>query len=89
MPKKILSVTEALRNPRRRRIVSYLIEEFEVPLSRLAREMNMGAGALYNHLAILLRVGLINICRKRGRVFVRINEELLINKRVNKCASRV
>ncbi|RLE95347.1 MAG: hypothetical protein DRN04_00480 [Thermoprotei archaeon] len=89
MPEKILSVTEALRNPRRRLIVSYLIERLEVPFSKLARELNMSAGTLYNHLAILLRVGLINMYRKRGRVFVRINEELLINKRVNKCVSSV
>ncbi|RLE79644.1 MAG: hypothetical protein DRJ52_08030 [Thermoprotei archaeon] len=83
MPKKILYISEALMNPKRRLIVRYLMERPGTSLRSLAKELNIGVGALYNHLMILSRVGLINMSKERGRVLIHINEELLINKRVS------
>lgn len=79
MPRKILSVSEALRSPTRRRIMLYLLERPGATLHQLAKELKMGMGNLYSHLLILGRVNLVVMVKGKGKIFVYPNESALVN----------
>ncbi|OYT62074.1 MAG: hypothetical protein B6U69_02440 [Thermofilum sp. ex4484_15] len=79
MPRKILSVSEALRSPTRRRIMLYLFEKPGITLHQLAKELKMGMGNLYSHLLILDRVNLVFMVKGKGKVLVYPNESALVN----------
>ena len=79
MPKKILSIREALENPERRMIILYLLDKPGASLSQLAKDLNMGLGNLYSHILILTRVGLVKSSRENRKIALYVNDELLVN----------
>ena len=80
MPRKILSVSEALANPVRREIVNYLIRFRSLSTVELKRMLGINSSNLVNHLIILSRVGVIRIIKVKKRIYVSINDEVLLNK---------
>lgn len=78
MPRKILSVSEALANPIRREIVNYLIRFRALSTVELRRMLGINNSNLVNHLIILSRVGIIKIRKVRKRIYVSINDEVLL-----------
>jgi len=80
MPRKILSVSEALANPIRREIVSYLIRFHALSTVELKRMLGINNSNLVNHLIILSRVGIIKVKKVRRRIYVSINDEMLLNR---------
>ena len=79
MPEKILTISKALENPERRKIVLYLFTKQGITFHRLSKELGISLGNLYNHLIILSRVGLIKIDKINGKSFVYLNDKLLVN----------
>jgi len=80
MPRKILSVGEALANPVRREIVNYLIKFHALSTVELKRMLGINSSNLVNHLIILSRVGVVKVRKVRKRIYVWINDEMLLNK---------
>ncbi|RLI16231.1 hypothetical protein DRO49_04840 [Candidatus Bathyarchaeota archaeon] len=82
MPKKILSMSEALSNPTRREILLYVMENPGVSARRISRDLDISIGNLYNHLFILNRLGVLKIERKNnGRKFsIYLNQHILIRR---------
>ncbi|RLE89994.1 MAG: hypothetical protein DRJ49_01320 [Thermoprotei archaeon] len=84
MPRKILSISEALASPIRRQIVLYLLENPGSSFNKLSRRLNIGLGNLYSHILILSRVGLIRFKKSGCRTFLYVNTNLLINNKNSK-----
>ncbi|RLE77809.1 MAG: hypothetical protein DRJ56_01520 [Thermoprotei archaeon] len=80
MPRKILSVSEALANPVRREIVSYLIRFKALPTVELKKMLGINNSNLVNHLMILSRVGVIKVRKIHRRTYVSLNDEVLLNR---------
>jgi len=84
VPRKILSISEALSNPMRRRILVLLWENPGVSLRQLAKRLGIGMGNLSGHLLILERVGLIKEVRKGRRLEIYLNTEVMdFNRKVS------
>ena len=79
MPKKILSIREALSSPLRRRIVLELLESPGMSARQLAKKLGIGTGNLAGHLLILERVGLIREVKNGRKLELYVNEHLLVN----------
>ncbi len=79
MPRKILTISDALSNPLRRIIVNLLLERPGMSMRQLARVLRMGAGNLAGHLLILERVGLVREERDGNRIRLYVNTEYLLN----------
>ncbi|RLE72471.1 MAG: hypothetical protein DRJ37_02780 [Thermoprotei archaeon] len=79
MPSKILTISDALGNPLRRKIFLKILEQPGISLRRLARELEIGMGNLASHILILERVGLILEERDSGRVRLYANDNFLLN----------
>ncbi len=79
MPSKILTISDALGNPLRRKIFLKILEQPGISLRRLARELEIGMGNLASHILILERVGLILEERDSGRVKLYANDNFLLN----------
>ncbi len=83
MPSKVLSVGDALRNPVRRRIVSYLLEKPGASIRELSRELGVSLGSVSGHIVILERVGLIREVRKGNRLALYVNEAYLVGDQLD------
>ncbi len=79
MPSKILTISDALGNPLRRKIFLKVLEQPGISLRRLARELEIGMGNLASHILILERVGLILEKKDGTRVRLYANDSVLIN----------
>lgn len=79
MPKKILSVAEALSNPLRRRILLLLMENPGISARRLARKLGIGMGNLAGHLLIMERVGLVKEVKNGRRLELYVNDLVMLN----------
>lgn len=79
MPSKVLTLREALKNPLRRRIVTYLLDNPGASIRQLSRSLGVSIGSLSGHLVILERVGLIREVRNSKRVELFINHEVLLH----------
>lgn len=79
MPRKILSISDALRSPLRRRIFLKILEQPGITLRRLARELDIGMGNLASHVLILERVGLVLEERSGFKVRLFPNSSILLN----------
>lgn len=77
LPRKILTISEALENPLRREILLQVISRPGISLHKISQELNIGAGNLYNHIAILSRVGLLRIEKRGRRILLFFNDHLL------------
>ncbi len=75
MPSKVLSVGDALRNPVRRRIVRYLLENPGASIRELSRELGVSLGSVSGHIVILERVGLVREVKRGNRL------ELYVDRR--------
>ncbi len=75
MPSKVLTVGDALRNPVRRRIVRYLLENPGASIRELSRELGVSLGSVSGHIVILERVGLIREVKRGNRL------ELYVDRR--------
>jgi len=84
MPRKILSISEALESPIRRQIVLYLLENPGSSFNELSRRLNIGLGNLYGHILILSRVGLIRFEKNGYRASLYVNTSFLVNHKNNK-----
>ncbi len=80
MPRKILSIRDALADPVRRKIVSYLIKFKVLSMTELRELLGITKSNLSNHLMILARVGVIKTTKIKRRVYVFINDKVLVNK---------
>ncbi len=78
MPRKILSVSEALSNPLRRQILSVIIERPGLSIRQLSKIIGIGVGSLAGHITILERVGLIREVRRGRRLELYVNESMLL-----------
>ncbi|MCD6458113.1 MAG: hypothetical protein B6U95_06905 [Thermofilum sp. ex4484_82] len=81
MPSKILSISDALGNPLRRKIFLKILEQPGISLRGLARELEIGMGNLASHILILERVGLIEEIRDGTRVKLYANHNVLVNNK--------
>ncbi|RLE66066.1 MAG: hypothetical protein DRJ38_02640 [Thermoprotei archaeon] len=79
MPSKILTISDALGNPLRRKIFLKILEQPGISLRKLARELEIGMGNLASHILILERVGLILEERDGSRVRLYANDNFLLN----------
>lgn len=77
MPRKVLSISDALGNPERREIILYLMENPGISIKKLAKDLNISPGKISSHLLILSRVGLVSIQRYNGKLMLFLNEKLL------------
>ena len=84
MPRKILTIGDALSNPIRRRIVLLLAENPGMSVRQLARAVGIGLGNLTGHILILERVGLVKEKKDGKRVMLFVNEEHFVNSHVRK-----
>ena len=75
MPSKVLTVGDALRNPVRRRIVRYLLENPGASIRELSRELGVSLGSVSGHIVMLERVGLIREVKRGNRL------ELYVDRR--------
>ncbi len=83
MPRKVLSVSEALSHPLRRKIVNYLLENPGLSVRQLSRILNVSIGSLTGHIIILERVGLIKEVRNGRRLELYVNKNYFIEN-INK-----
>ncbi len=81
MPRKILTVSDALGNPVRRQIVLLLAENPGMTIRQLARTIGVGLGNLASHILILERVGLVREVRAGRRVRLYVNEDMFLRPR--------
>lgn len=79
MPRKVLSVSEALSHPLRRKIVTYLLETPGLSVRQLSRILNISIGSLTGHILILERVGLVREVRNGRRVELYVNRDYFID----------
>ena len=78
MPRKVLSVSEALSHPLRRKIVSYLLDNPGLSIRQLSRILNVSVGSLTGHIIILERVGLVREKRNGRKLQLYVNENYFI-----------
>lgn len=83
MPRKILSISEALANPIRRMIVTYLIKFRTLSIGELRGLLGITRSNLFNHVMILSRVGVVRMTKVKRRIYITINDEILVNKLFN------
>jgi len=80
MPRKILTVSEALNNPLRRRILLLLMDQPGLSARQLSRRLGISIGNLAGHLLILERVGLVKENRRGRRLEFYLNELMFISE---------
>jgi len=78
MPRKILTIGDALSNPIRRRIVVLLADNPGMTVRQLARAVGLGLGNLAGHILILERVGLVREVKTGRNVRLYVNEEVFV-----------